>query len=148
MLMLIAASLWAASLAQEAQSAGRPVRPAGQSIRIPLSGTLPLRCNARVLRAEAASAIGQRMVLVISHGCNAEHIMQFSSPVLDEVLNGIGARITLDGADAYDRGSNSVSFLQSAAGVGERRLLISTPQPVDFSRLVVPGAVSITLTPR
>jgi hypothetical protein len=146
-MLLLATSLLAAVLAQDATASSRPPRPAQRSVQIPLTGTLPLRCNARVVRAEGSPSFSDRITLVISHSCNAEHIIQFTSPVLDEAVGG-AARITFDGAEAHDRGRNSVSFLEPPGRERERRLLISAAGPSNLARLTAPGAVTITLAPR
>lgn len=118
------------------------------SVAIPLSGTLPLSCSARVLAVEAPGSARDRLTVEITHDCNAEHILQFTAPGLDAALAGASAQFSLDGGAPYQRGPDSVAFLEAVTRARPRRLTIRTDRAVDFGTLTAPGAFTITMVPR
>lgn len=105
-----------------------PIGPAWaqQQVRVPLSGTLPVRCNAFVHDLQVQPGSPQRLVLTIIHKCNKGHGLHL------RVVPGSGAsldhtKMKYAGRGPTFRNSIEATFRYSSPTEGQDQLVIELP---------------------
>lgn len=99
---------------------------AQQQVNIPLSGTLPVRCNAFVHDLQVQPGSPERLILTIVHKCNKGHTLQL------RVVQGQGASLDhttmkYAGRGPAFRNSVEATFRYPLPTEGQDQLVIELP---------------------
>ena len=125
-----------------------PLVPASaqQQVQIPLSGTLPVRCNAFVHDLRVQPGSPERLVLTIIHKCNKGHALHL------RVVPGSGASLDHTGMKYAGRGPtfrNSVeaTFRYPLPTEGQDQLVIELPPGFAMSASRMMENLLLTVLP-